>query len=737
MERIPITDGAAAASNGNRRQMLLPPYIQRTLSAALPGLSKPELVDFAHTPQEYLAPSHIRTLHDRNPKLQYAYLLLARHVYTESLKEVGANHGRRGGVDSAEIRTKQVRGEVGRNEEDAEWEGTSPELVLERAEIYEALGYADLALADAYAAYTLLLVVLGGHFDSDLVPVGRYGEKWVPTGRDGDGEEAGEGEEGESHDDGGRQGEQQRQRRESSAGLGQFGKRIKAAVCHALMILCRSALVLGCESQAKTWFNELVRRSSELPYDKSAWASEFGEEVEQERLLQRIIQKKLSKELWCIFPIDTEELRSRVEKLALSDSENSTTSLPLFGWSLREVYPWSEHEPERMSKEALEDINAHLAKAAPSLEVKMSLLPALAVVGEVTDAIAGDAAEEEKWAQLGLFAKEDLAPGSTILEERSMLTGIRPHGEALCDACAADMEATSANERRYCEGCNIPFCSEECQSAAAASYHVPNAQDDETGEGYPPSKAPFCPGTVAFDDLHTLGRAESSTTPEYDLYFLLLSRTLQMAETQQIHPLDLFEIKYLWGDFSPSHSVSDLDGEVGLAKHTLPFSVRHHVELPLQWFEILMHSRRACRPYSAAWLEKYDWWIVQTLFAKFRGVADAQQSTWTGKPEVAAVHPLWCLANHSCNPNVTWNPSGVRNLAAMKGRVWSAEKGYARETEEGTWNGIKKGEEIWNHYTDIHEKDYKERRGRLQAVLGGDCRCERCTAEAGGDSLVN
>ena len=751
---MPFSDGTVTGLNGIGigRTVLLPPYIQRTLSEALPGLSEAELADFADTPLEYLRVSHIGSLRDGRRKLQYAYLLLARHVFTQKLKGVGSRQKRMNGVASAESGTKfeEVIPKYGagvkkveeEDEDDGNWEGIALELVLERAKVYEALGYADLALADAYVAYTLLLVAQGGEVDTDLVPVGMDGQKWVPSREDEDDEEEEEEEDREeqSGEDANRHEQRHRYGRRNDNVSMSWAEDIPDMVFHALLILCRSALLLGCESQAKTWYDELVRYRSELPRDKSNWANLFSElQIKTEQQQMRFAQAKLAQGFWCIFPIDMEGLSKRVQKLvSISDAENGATctttssGLPLFGWSLREVYPWSEHEPERMSQEALEDINARLAKVAPSLEVKTTLLPALAATGEeVTDATG-----KEKWAQLGLYAKEDLVPGSKILEERSMLTGIRPHGEALCDACAADMEAIPSDERRYCEGCNIPFCSDECLSAATASYHVPNAQDDETDKGYPPSESPFCPGTVAFDDLHTLGRAESSTTPEYDLYFLLLSRTLQLAETQQIHPLDLFEIKYLWGDFLPTRDANVLDSG-RQTKHTLPFSVRHHVELPLQWFEILMHSRRECRPYSAAWLEKYDWWIVQTLFAKFRGVADAQQSTWTGKPEVAAVHPLWCLANHSCNPNVTWSPSGVRNLTVMKGRAWSTTSGYARGGAESTWDGIKKGEEIWNHYTDVHEKDYRERRGRLQAVLGGDCRCERCTYEAEGGSLVN
>jgi len=92
------------------------------------------------------------------------------------------------------------------------------------------------------------------------------------------------------------------------------------------------------------------------------------------------------------------------------------------------------------------------------------------------------------------------------------------------------------------------------------------------------------------------------------------------------------------------------------------------------------------------------------------------------------VHPLWCLANHSCDPNVRWEWGGeivfVARTAAERA-VWKgkevSEDGKARE-------GIRKGEEILNHYCDI-KLSVKERRELAKGALGGACLCERCIWE--------
>jgi hypothetical protein len=118
---------------------------------------------------------------------------------------------------------------------------------------------------------------------------------------------------------------------------------------------------------------------------------------------------------------------------------------------------------------------------------------------------------------------------------------------------------------------------------------------------------------------------------------------------------------------------------------------------------------------------------VQTLYAKFRGVASARQSTWDGKPEVAAVHPLWCLANHSCAPNVEWGWESERMFHVRDRPVsWGDQK----STSVGEWKGIKAGEEILTHYCDM-DLSVKDRREYMLGSLGGECMCERCVWEAG------
>ncbi|KAK5011410.1 hypothetical protein LTR39_004522, partial [Cryomyces antarcticus] len=58
---------------------------------------------------------------------------------------------------------------------------------------------------------------------------------------------------------------------------------------------------------------------------------------------------------------------------------------------------------------------------------------------------------------------------------------------------------------------------------------------------------------------------------------------------------------------------------------------------------------------------------------------------------------------------------------------WKAGKGKTKQART-TAAGIKKGEEVLNHYCDI-DLPLKERREWASGSLGGLCMCERCVWE--------
>ncbi|PSK57776.1 hypothetical protein B9Z65_8978 [Elsinoe australis] len=388
--------------------------------------------------------------------------------------------------------------------------------------------------------------------------------------------------------------------------------------------------------------------------------------------------------------------------------ESDQEAWPDAGLVRRECYPWNQIEPDRFSQESLDFVNAEMAKCAPKLEVKAVDLPALTADSE-----------EKISKQLGVFAKEDLNPGEIILNETSLLTANNRLQDPLCDACGVDIETGRSDSSAACEECYTVFCSDECLEAANESYHA----------------------AVCDKDVDSLARDVPPAQAADSLYLLLLLRSLAMAETQDTHPLNLKELKFIWGDyhaiplskhwqaFTPTNPFSSLP-------RTLPFNFSLSVELP---FHIL--TKMDVNIFTT--FRHYDVWIFNTLYAKFRGTASARfskaaQATGGLKlgrkmqgPEVSAVHPCWCLANHSCDPNVGWEWGGKVHFKVRESRVeWKRQSQGKGETKVQNVPGIAKGKEIVNHYCDVGLK-VGDRRAWAVGALGGNCRCERCVWEAG------
>jgi len=366
--------------------------------------------------------------------------------------------------------------------------------------------------------------------------------------------------------------------------------------------------------------------------------------------------------------------RMRPQDIPEDGSMIPTAELPDHGSVRREIYPWNDHERDRYTASAIDELNARLRAAAPKCEVRVTCLPVL-------HQTVADGEEPEMCQQLGVFATEDIAPGERVLQEYSLITASNRHKEAVCDACSTELPEDPAAVLPCPDGCDAAFCSEFCLEQAMERYH---------------------PAVCDREELDMIGKDPSAFEADSSLYLLLLGRVLAIAAHEECNPLDVTEVKFLWGDFTP----------IG-APPSLPFTFKYNIAEPL-------HVLEAMDIDIYAEVASYDTWIFNTLYSKFRGVASARKSTAStggdGRPDVAAVHPLWCLGNHSCDPNVSWEWGG--NIAM-----------HARTTRFLDEPGLRAGDELLSHYCDL-DLPVKERREWASGPLGGDCMCKRCCKEA-------
>lgn len=517
-------------------------------------------------------------------------------------------------------------------------------LYLERAVVYSDLAYPDLAAGDAYRALLLTDEVLNEGFEyheqakesleahsSEPYPqVLNYGDLLSNIQNMADGEVV--------------------------EGSKPYRQLATTASVRCFQILSLSLLLCGCLASASDFVEKGLRI---LPANK--------ELLEIRGYIEQVARRRL-----------------RLKP----DEPINFHDLPDSGVVRREVYPWNTHEPDRFSDESLSFLNNQLETMAPKCAVKVSCLPVLLEGESNTDGY--DIIPTCN--QLGLFAKEDIAPGEAVLKEYSLLTANNRHKESTCDACGTELPPLKVQtEAVSCPECyDTVFCDEFCFSQAQEQYHP----------------------AVCDKDVDSIAKDPEAKDVAESLYLLLLARLLAMSNYQEVHPLELKEIKYIWGDFVPTQ-LNDIDLSVNAGpppEWTLPFSFKYNIEIPLHILEKMDIDIFETLP-------QHDVWVFNTAYSKFRGTASARKGLRDGRPEVAAVHPFWCLANHDCDPNVTWEWGGRMTLFARETRVVGNRPG-----------GIKAGEEILNHYCDVN-LPVKDRREWAQGALGGWCMCKRCCDE--------
>lgn len=540
----------------------------------------------------------------------------------------------------------------------------NPHLYLERARLYEKLGFPDLAAADAYRALSLLESVVdpdGCEFHAGK----KVGSETVNEAGQGQDTHQGEGNEEEDEDDG-------------TVPVTQ--EEYDALIGDVYAVFVRSLVRCRCYRDAY----EFGVRGIGLLRDSPGVSPAMKILNENMEHLKEIYQSRTGSQVLDLHSIDS-------------------ARLPAQGVARRVLYPWNEHEPDRRAAATLQLLNERLADVAPKCEVRAVALPALHGTTPHGEAVS---------VQLGLFAKEDIAPDEIILRESSLLTATNRLHDDLCDACNAPLpDLSAADPPVACEGgcADTIFCSRTCHDTAQRVYH----------------------GAICGleDGLESIGKDIPDPKDKADyLYLLLLGRALAMSVTQDVHALDMPEVKYIWGDFH-DYAVESASAGTADGTATLPFSFQLNILQPTRFLEEMQID-----PYAS--LSRYDTWVLNTLYAKFRGTASGRLSTWDGGPELCAVHPLWCLANHSCDPNVRWEWGGEITFRARNDEetaVWVRYRDvYGRrvpEMKEPKVGGIARDQEILNHYCDIG-LPVKERREWASGALGGLCRCERCVWEA-------
>ncbi|OJD13295.1 hypothetical protein AJ78_06237 [Emergomyces pasteurianus Ep9510] len=585
----------------------------------------------------------------------------------------------------------------------------NPMRHIQRGMVHSELGYPDLAAADAYRALTLFEAVIDPD-SSEYRARKRVGLDAVepivcPNVHDGENDCDDDEPENGNYDGDGDEDEGEDEKGFRPISQDEYTENIG----HVYILLVKSLVQCGCMKDAYDFCLQAMDLSD------SEFKSGRGMLDEQLAIIKRSF-------------VDHQRSRRPKEKHEVSANEQNEETddellerfqpadLDAQGRARRVLYPWNTHEPDRNAPETLQLLNERLKKIAPKCEVRAVALPPL-YHRTLDEKASGkkEGQEQEVSIQLGLVATQDIAPGETFLHESSLLTATNRLHDHLCDACNGPIPELSANNPSVgCQNCeDTIFCSKECHDLAQDVYHA-----IECGQ----------------EGLESIGKDIQDPKDKADyLYLLLLGRTIAMAATQKMHPLDLPEVKYIWGDFHPLD-----DGMIPPTAPSSPNSNNNHnryyprpssATLPFSFHLSILQPTRFLEemgldPFTT--IPLYDTWVLNTLYAKFRGTASGRLSTWDGGPEVCAVHPLWCLANHSCDPNVRWEWGGEITFTVR--REDERVKWGGRKAGDGEWAGIKCGEEILNHYCDL-DLGVRERREWAMGALGGVCRCERCVWE--------
>ncbi|EPS45101.1 hypothetical protein H072_886 [Dactylellina haptotyla CBS 200.50] len=522
-----------------------------------------------------------------------------------------------------------------------------PDLWQKRAVAHTKLGYPDLAIGDAYRALLLVQELLEAHDESEFGFAGLVawrGRRQQPRNTYATSDDTA------SSDDGhGEVEEETELDADSIPAISESeDKDLRDTDIAARRLICSSLLELGC-------------------------------------LLDGLEQADAALK---VYPEDNELKRIKEEadaKVSAGREKGLSDYQLREGQVARVIYPWNEFEPNRTSPVTVERMNEFVnVSSSGNLEVKVTELPML-----VPDPEDEKKVITKKSIQLGVYAVKDLPANTQVFSERSILTVNNRLFDPLCDCCNGPLDPLNTLSCPDCD--EVMFCSDQCKDEALEKYHPTLC-----GIGIDfLFKSAHSRHEVANDASATA----STSNPTKALYSLLLLRTLAMALTQDVNPLEILPVKYLYGSSPPPPPPEK--------PPTLPFTFSDNI---LSVFHIL--TRLEVDPFKVS-LHTFDIWHTLTIHSKILGTASARHNPTSGQPEVAALHLCYSIVNHDCEPCLMWECKS--------------------EMQFRTLREVKKGEEVRDCYTDPRIESWKKRREWLIGSLGGGCRCGRCIRESQAD----
>lgn len=190
----------------------------------------------------------------------------------------------------------------------------NPHLYLDRARLYEKLGFPDLAAADAYRALSLL--------ESVVDPDGfEFHAKKVVEGKKDNGDEAGDKNEDEDEDED-----------EDDGTVPVTQEEYDALIGEVYAVLVRSLVRCGCYRDAYDFGVRGLGLLRDLANTPSSATTVLNEQMDQIKTIYKFRTDTQG-------DIDLESIDS--------------AALPAQGKARRVLYPWNEHEPDRRAPEEL------------------------------------------------------------------------------------------------------------------------------------------------------------------------------------------------------------------------------------------------------------------------------------------------------------------------------------------------------------------------------------------------